>query len=276
MTAGPLILGSTGRVGQAFRALSAAGRWPGPDPLWHGRRGCDLWPWDMREAPPALPGSPTGIILLAGVTAGDGLAQNSALALAALALARRSGCWPLLVCSSGAVYGRATGPVGESSPAVAPNPYGQAKRAMEDALHHALRPGDRVTCLRLANVAGCDQLFAAMARGPVALDRFADDRAPRRSYVGPLTLARLMTRLIALDRAGTALPFLLNLAQSGTVGMDAIATAAGAAWHPVPAPASALAALELDTRRLATLVTVPPANAEGLVAEARAAGWAPA
>ena len=278
MTLGPLILGATGRVGRAFRALSSVGHWPGATPLWHGRAGADLWTWDMLAPPPPLPGLPLGIILLAGPTSGSQsvLQANTTLALTALALARDRGIWPLVVCSTSAVYGRAAGPCHEGSAPVAPNPYGLAKLDMEAALRAALRPGDRVTCLRIANVAGCGALFDTMARGPVSIDRFADGHTPRRSHVGPLTLARALTGLIAQEQAGSALPFVLNLGQPGLVEMAALAEAAGATWHPVPAPATALPELWLDTAVLATRMTLPPATAAGLIAEAHLAGWAAA
>jgi hypothetical protein len=271
MADGPLILGATGRVGRAFRALAAAGLWPGPEPVWHGRD--SLWAWDMAGPAPALPGRPRGVIVLAGATQDGDLAANSRLALAALDLARARGLWPVLACSSGAVYGRAATPRREEDGPQEANAYGLAKWQMEQDLAAATRPGEALCCLRLANVAGCDALFGAMARGPVVLDRFADGRTPRRSYVGPLMLARALTGLIGLHVQGVALPAVLNLAQPGVVAMDAVLEAAGAPWHPQPAPPGALPQLSLDGARLAVLLPLPPATPDALVAEARAAGW---
>lgn len=275
---GPLILGGTGRVGRALRKLALGGHWPeGLFALWHGRRGD--YAWDMQETAPPLPerheGPPHGLILLAGVTAGspERLAANADLARAALCLAAREGLGPVLLMSSAAVYGRAEGPCRETeaSPADA---YGAAKLEMERVVAEEI---DRLgaaaplaCCLRLANVAGCDQLFDAMAAGQVTLDRFADGHGPRRAYFGPLTLARVLSTLLAADD----LPPVLNLAQPGAVPMEALLEAAGARWHWRPAPESALPVTRLDTARLAAIAgPVATATAPGLLAEARLAGW---
>lgn len=271
---GPLILGSTGRLGRALRCLADGGHWPeGRAALWHGRRGD--FAWDMRETPPPLPRPVRGVIVLAGVTGGtsEELAGNAYLARAALRLAARDRLGPVLLMSSAAVYGRATNACREesASPAAA---YGAAKLEMEHVIAReiaAIGPdAPAACCLRLANVAGCDQLFGSMGTGPVTLDRFADGAAPRRAYVGPLTLARLLSVLIEAP----ALPAILNLAQPGDVGMEEILSSAGARWQWRPAPENALPRTRLDTARLAAITgPVAPARAPALVAEARLAGW---
>jgi nucleoside-diphosphate-sugar epimerase len=261
---GPLILGSGGRVGRALRPV-----WPGPA-VWHGRTGSD-WDWDMAVPAPALPGRPSAIICLAGATETD-LDRNTTCALAALDLARRDGLWPLLLLSSAAVYGRFGTPGGEDDSLPATTPYGQSKQAMEQAVLAAARPDEPVLLLRMANVAGCDALFASMASGDVLLDRFADGRGPRRSYIGPQALARAFLSLIG---AAPARPTILNLSQPGCLAMEDILRAAGVRWTERPAPDSALPEMRLTTDLLTTLVPVPPATPEGMLAEARAAGWAP-
>ncbi|MGX9848027.1 NAD-dependent epimerase/dehydratase family protein [Limimaricola litoreus] len=271
---GPLILGGTGRIGRALRRLADDGHWPmGRAALWHGRRGD--YAWDMRETPPALPRPVRGVVVLAGVTEGapDALAANTDLALAALRLAARERLGPVLLMSSAAVYGREADPGREDTAAPAA-PYGEAKLAMERAVTAEVRrlgaQAPAACCLRLANVAGCDQLFGAMSAGPVTLDRFEDGRAPRRAYLGPLTLARTLDALCATE----TLPPVLNLAQPGAVGMDEILTCAGARWGWRAAPSTALPRTRLDTSRLAASIgAVAPATAPGLMAEARMAGW---
>lgn len=265
-----LVLGAGGRVGRLLRGVAAAGLWPGVVPIWHLRQaaGADTVAWDLLdEAPPPDPrlGDIAGVIALAGVTAGDAaaLAANSALALAAARLARPG--VPVLVMSSAAVYGRAAGPLDEGRAPTPANAYGAAKAAMEAAL--AGRPG--VTCIRLGNVGGADQLFAAMAAGAVTLDLFPDGHGPRRSFIGPVTLARALCALLA---AGP-LPPVLNLAEQGTLPMDAILTAAGARWSGRPAPATALPDVALDVTAAAARVPLPRADAARLVAESVAAGW---
>jgi nucleoside-diphosphate-sugar epimerase len=270
---GPLILGASGRVGQALRRVAASGHWPGPAPLWHARsRPADLC-FDLLQDSPALPPA-RGVVILAGVTAGDdvALARNTDLAQAGIALARRHDLGPVLVMSSGGVYGPARDPRREDSPLHPGTAYARAKRAMELALADA-----GVTCLRLANVAGCDALFAAAARGPhhgpVRLDRFADGTGPTRAYIGPVTLARVLTGLLAHALAGGTLPAILNVASPNPLAMADVLAAAGLPFDWTPAPATALHRLVLDTTALARVVALPPVTPAALVAEARAGGW---
>ena len=264
MTLPLLFLGASGRLGRAFRHLAASGLWPGPGPLFHGRQGDWDLVWDMAEPAPALP-PVGGLVCLAGATRAP-FDANPATAVAAAKLAAGHGL-PCLALSSAAVYGRAPGPLAEEADPVPGGDYGASKLAME----RALRAGD-ATALRLANVAGSDMLFGAMAAGRVTLDRFPDGSAPRRSYIGPLTLARAL-EILARRRD---LPRVLNLAQPGPVAMDALLSAAGQAFDTRPAPPDALPEVALDVSRAAALTDLPPAGAEGLVAEAMAAGWRPA
>lgn len=284
--AGPLVLGATGKVGRTLRLVDAAGLWPGGAPLWQHRSGRALSGmrtlcWDVLDGPApdaaALAGC-RGVIVLAGVTGGDAtaLTGNSALALAAVDLSARHGLGPVLVASSGAVYGRRAGAVTEDMPLTPANPYGKAKAAMEAAVTARLAElgadAPAVCCLRIGNVAGADQLFAAMSRGPVTLDRFADGQGPRRAYIGPVDLGRVLAGLLA---RGAALPSALNIAARGLVAMQGLLDAAGAAWRWVDAPPTALPELRLDTTRLAGLLDIPlpPAEAADLVAQARLGGW---
>lgn len=278
-TTGPLVLGAGGRLGRAWQTLWAGGHWPdSAQPLWHGRKDGALV-WDMLSGPaPVDPpiADVSGVIVLAGVTGGDeaALSRNTDLALAAIRMAADRGIGPVLLCSSGAVYGRAPGVRAECDGIAPVTPYGAAKAAMEVAVVDI--PG--VTSLRIANVAGCDMLLGAAALGRVRLDQFADGTAPRRAYIGPVTLAATALRLIALAHAGTVLPTVLNIASPGTLGMDEVLSAAGVGWDWQPAPDTALRTVAMDTRLLRTLAPIAPTHgtAAVLVAEARAAGWIPA
>lgn len=307
---GPLMLGSGGRVGRMFRRLAAQGLWPGPEPVWHTRDGRDgTLAWDL--SPHSLPAWPqlppvSGIVVLAGQTREDTslvgevdertriirLGQgNEGPVLAAQNLARDRGIGPILMCSSAAVYGTAPPPCREDGPREANTVYGRAKIWMEEETWiERLTRGSLPACaLRIGNVAGADALFGAMASGPVTLDRLADGTAPRRAYIGPLTLARALVSLLsAPSLPGVAIPSpapepsgevedfpALNLAQPGLVAMDDLLRAAGHPFAWRPAPPTALPALEMDLSRLLALVPLPPATPEGLVAEARLAGWRP-
>jgi nucleoside-diphosphate-sugar epimerase len=210
------------------------------------------------------------MIVLAGVTGTDTatLALNTDLALAAVAAARQAGIGRILIASSQAVYGPAQPLVSEATPCQPVSPYGRAKLQMEQALAGA----EGVTLLRLGNVAGADSLLLTASRQAPVLDRFADGQSPRRSYIGPVTLARVLNRLLdpALD-----LPPVLNVASPGLVAMNDLLLAARQPFTWTEAPPSALPRLELDVSRLAALVPLDPARAGVLVDEARQGGWSP-
>jgi nucleoside-diphosphate-sugar epimerase len=214
------------------------------------------------------------VIVLAGVTAGtaEELARNTDLALAGIALARERGLGPVIVMSSAGVYGPRPGTRAEGDALEPGTAYGAAKRDMEAAVA-SLGAGDRVTCLRVANVAGCDALFAAAGRGRVTLDRFADGTGPSRAYIGPVTLARVLAALVA--HAGP-LPPVLNVAWPNPVAMVDVLAAAGVAHDWTPAPATALHHLALHTQALSRIVALPKVTPAAIVAEARAGGWSAA
>ena len=222
--------------------------------------------WDIVSDPaPQLPTPVSAVIVLAGVTHGPELSQNTPLAQAGCALAAQLGV-RTLVASSQAVYGRQSGALSQADPVNPVTPYGQAKYDMEQAVAHL----SDVTCLRIGNVAGADGLFKAMGRGPIRLDQFADGRAPQRMMIGPRDLAHVLT---ILSQATGPLPQILNVARPGLIGMDALADAARAAWDWQPAPETALPELEMDVRALTDLVPLAPPTAADLVAQARAGGW---
>jgi len=273
-------VGATGQVGQAL-----ARAWPAQAPrgIWQHRTqaradviarfpGAPLH-WDILDTPaPPLPRGITSMIVLAavlGTTDEAALARNTDIALACVKAARAAGIARVLIASTQAVYGTDTPRVHEDSPCTPLSPYARAKYAVERAV--ADTPG--VTCLRLGNVAGADMLLRNAARQPcVTLDRFADGRTPRRSYIGPVTLARVLGHLC--DPA-LVLPRVLNVANPGVLEMDAVMAAAQVTTAYRPAPDTALPVLELDTARLNALLPLPRVAAQPLIAEARAGGWQP-
>ena len=265
-----LVLGASGRLGRLLRA-----GWRGRldvAPLWQYRGAAPpdgALVWDPLAAPVPDLGRIDAVLGLAGVVAGDAaaLARNTDLARAACAAGAAIGARRVFLSSTAAVYG-AGGPHPETA---APDPrtdYARAKHAMECAV--AGIPG--CTVLRIGNVVGADMLAGAAARGAVTLDRFAEGRGPRRSYIGPGTFADVLAGLVHRAVAGAALPGLLNFAAPGAVAMEALLAAAGHDWRWRPAPATALAELTLDVTRLGGLVPLAPADPAAMVAEWRRLG----
>lgn len=270
---GPLVIGGTGRVGRMLAAL-----WPQdmPRPLWQRRAGAapvqdDDIIWDiLTTAPPALPYPISAVIVLAGVTHGtpEALQQNTQLAQTGRTLARKHGV-QTLVASSQAVYGRDINALSETDIPHPATPYGQAKWDMEQAV----KTHPDVTCLRIGNVAGCDGLFQAMARGPVKIDQFPNGQSPKRMMIGPGDLARTLAHFSTIQNP---LPPVLNIASPGLVAMSAIADEAGVTWDWQTAPEDALPALEMDLSTLLAHIPLRTATAQNLVAQARTGGWSPA
>lgn len=256
-TIGPLIMGTSGCLGQALFRI-----WPSdaPPPVWQTRDGAQgTLAWDILNAPPPALPPISGVVVLAGVTRGTpaDLAANTPLAQAGADLGRLLGV-PVLVASSQAVYGAPTGPVNEQSPCAPTGDYGRAKHAMEMAV-----AAPHVSCMRIGNVAGCDAIFGAMARGGVTLDRFADGQGPRRAMIGPADLAQVLLALLDAP----ARPPVLNVARPGLVAMQDLLAAAGVGFDWRPAPPEALAELALDVTLLQGICPLPRGDAAAMVAQ---------
>lgn len=274
-TAGPLVLGASGHIGQMFQTLWAKGLWPDDAlPLWHARGGTADVVWDIGSAPcPPLDARPNGLIVLAGKTSGTAadLAVNAQIAAAALDLARDRQLGPVILCSSVAVYGNQDGPWSEQTPPAPASPYGQAKACMEHVAANHPHPN---AVLRIANVAGADALTQNARHGPVSLTHGADGTIPKRMYIGPQTLAQVMLR--ALDHMTNTTTGLgpLNVAAPGSTRMDDLLAAAGAAWRLTPGEIG-LADVPLCLNKMQGLFDLPPQTGTPatLIAQARAAGW---
>ena len=283
---GVLVTGSGGRLGRMLRAAWDLAPPAGLRVTWQGRGSEASVVWDILHAPwPGAAPAPDVVLHLAGVVPGPGarLADNTALALAVCRMAATQGAARVLLSSSAAVYGP-TACADEATPPAPTNAYGAAKLAMERAAFRWRRsagagaPG--LTMLRIGNVAGADALLGP-ERASLELDDFPGQAGgPLRSYVGPLTLARVLAVLIRAAARGPmpgrrptpgqgpmpeqspALPDLLNLAAPRPVAMADLARAAGLGVALRPAPAAAVARLVLDTRRLEALVPFEAADSD--------------
>ena len=277
-----LVLGASGRIGAMLRRV-----WPAGQGLWQVRSGpqsglgsgVDGLRFDPLGDPAALSAAAAradAILCLAGVTPaaaarGAAMADNIALGLAVVRAAAPVGRVPVLLASSAAVYGTRGGLLSETTPPAPVSAYGRAKAEMEArAADLGAELGVAVTALRIGNVAGADAILGGWREG-FALDRFADGRTPRRSYIGPATLARVLSDLATRAVRRRDLPACLNVAAPGAVEMGALLDAAGRAWAPRPAPAAAIPEVVLDVTALAGLVALDPkaGTAQMLVAEWR-------
>lgn len=260
-----IVMGASGRIGamlmrhwqaQPPRGLSfvpqrrqATGA--GPELVWAPLQdgAAPLLDWQRAQGPIA------GLLVFSGVTPAPvaALDLNVALAAAALDAARQAEIGACLIASSSAVYGAGRGvALTEDDPTTPANNYGHAKLAMEALCARA--DEQAVCCLRIGNVAGADMLLRnaaeATVQAPLQLDRFADGAGPRRSYIGPATLADCLADLAL---ASLTLPPVLNLAAPSPVTMEQLLIAAGTPWYFTDAPAQALQSVTLDVTRLAAL-----------------------
>lgn len=269
----------TGGSGAAGRLLRQAWARQGAGPvLWQSRTaaGADLCAdllTDGGAMVEALRGVATVLHLAGPSRSGD--PAHVELALAVLNAARAAGVSQVLLASSAAVYGAAEGGASERAPVRPASPYGKAKLAMELAARDwrttAGPRAPRITCLRIGNVAGADQLLGPHQTGPVTLDTLPDGHGPLRSYVGPQAFAAILARLMVRGATQRDLPEVLNLALPGGVRMEALLTADGRNWTARPAPAGVIGTLVLETSELAGLVSLAGfgATAEAIVTDLR-------
>lgn len=268
-----LVLGATGRIGGVLRA-----RWGAGAALWQTRRpqrGAGWVMFDPLREPDALARAAAGvetILCLSGVTPGRGGDMGDNVTLAMSAVRGGIGGARVLLASSAAVYGNQGGDLAEDAPLKPQAGYGRSKVEMERecaALGSDL--GVAVSALRIGNIAGLDAILGGWRPG-FQLDRFADGRTPRRSYIGPATLARVLGDLLTQP----ALPEVLNMAAPGAVEMGALLDRAGLGWTARPAPDSAIARVALDVSALNARSPMRPEEGqpEALVRQWREGGAA--
>lgn len=262
-----LVLGATGRIGGVLRMI-----WGETGAIWQTRVRAPGPEWitgDPLRDPAALIRAGQGaevVLCLSGVVNGSSdIGLNVALGHAAVEIAAALGA-PVLLPSSAAVYGRLGGRLHEGLTLAPESPYGRAKAEMEAVCAEQGRTrGVPVSALRIGNLAGLDAILGGWRPG-FQLDRFADGRTPRRSYIGVETLAHVLARLC--DQADS-LPPVMNIATPEVIEMGALLDAAGLAWTARPAPPEAIGDVALDVALLQGICLLPPAagQPETLVAE---------
>jgi UDP-glucose 4-epimerase len=220
--------------------------------------------WDpLVSLLPPIAGDVTCIIAFAGVTPATGglLNNNAALAEATLAAAFAARIPRVILASSSAIYGmnQTNSPFRETDEPRPINAYGAAKFVMEEICKPWRKRGLEVCCLRIGNVAGADVLLLngtnATINAPLRIDRFADGQGPRRSYIGPSTLARVVEALAACTQN---LPSVLNVAAPQPIGMAVLAEAANMPWTWAAAPETATQDITLNVSSLGALYAFEP------------------
>ncbi|CUH64824.1 NAD dependent epimerase/dehydratase family protein [Thalassovita gelatinovora] len=265
-----LVLGASGKVGRLLHAIWSAHPPSGLRVLYQFRNATS----DDADCVQFSLGDPVGrigpvdaVLSLWGVTSGDNntLAMNSELANEAMRIARATGADRVLHSSSIAVYAPSDRPLNETDPVAAPNAYGVAKSAMENAVRSVTGP--RSCALRIGSVAGAESLatsvdayLAASAKAPLSLHRFRSGHGPARSYIAPSDLAQVVEAL-TLCPIGD-LPGILNVGSAKPVTMDALLTAADIPFDWQPAPIGAREYAVLNTDRLHDLVPLPKADSD--------------
>lgn len=258
-----LLVGSSGRVG---RMLSCY--WDKSPPIgatitrqYRGQKPPGALDWNPLDGPQALldyvkeNGSFGAMFMLAGITPAPGadLDGNVAIARACLDAAHAAGIPNVLLASSSAVYGPGAA-LDEAAPTSPINPYGVAKLEMEEICQKSRKLGLNITNLRIGNVAGADVLLLNALKAtkdtPLRLDRFSDGQGPIRTYIGPVTLAKVLE---TLARSPENRPDVLNVGVPVPITMESLVEAAGMPWTFTPAPETAVQTMTLGCARLAQL-----------------------
>lgn len=241
-----LLMGANGRVGRLLTTV-----WQLSPPKMHmltqTRHGASDLNWLPAQQGPAplldfvaQEGQIHAITMLigAGSNASRAILDDATKAvIATLHAAQIAGVSRVVIASSSAVYGLGT----HMSETETPNPVSEYGRAKLDLETECLRqaPDDLELCLmRIGNVAGADALLSQVcwgrAPGQISLDQFADGEGPHRSYISPMSLARVIDALMTTPKP---LPRILNVAQDPPIAMSALAQAAALNWSWTPAPA---------------------------------------
>ncbi|WP_157779869.1 NAD-dependent epimerase/dehydratase family protein [Celeribacter ethanolicus] len=276
-------LGASGRIGGLLRVAERLFPEDAPGCLWQYRAAdwCTensfLWP-DFRDpAPLVAVRSQHGfdcILIFSGASGDkddpDSMRAHVTTVDHAITAGLRAGVSRFLVASSSAVYGPDRGKPFREEDLLAPiNAYGHAKAEMEElCTRRAAMEGIEICALRIGNVAGADMLLGnarSRAGASLPLDIFPDGHSPERSYIGPVTLLRVLRALSTLQ----SLPPVLNLAGARPVAMSDLLDAAGVPWTARPRTDAGHQKISLATSRLARLCPEIElkASAQEIVAE---------
>lgn len=288
-----IFLGASGRIGRLLRTIWPSDDGQGPQVDWqlrhakYGHKNALIWP-DLSVLDPLsnhveMCGGIDGFFVFLGSTQStckteeNTMLEHVTLVEAALDAAVSANISRVIVASSSAVYGAGQGKPFQEDDVLDPvNAYGAAKCEMEKTCRaHARMIGIDLCFLRIGNVAGADALLGNAAHwkqgdAPVKLDIYPDGDGPRRSYIGPKSLANVMSGL-ALQLG--PLPEVINVAAPQSVSMNALLDAASIGWEARHVAASPLQTIMLDCRQLEDLSLITKADSSplGIINQWRAA-----
>jgi UDP-glucose 4-epimerase len=255
------LLGSNGRLGGMLKRHAIR---TGLDWTFQQRNGPSglSWSGDFNDPEAeAIFGEGDTIINMVGETGADQdrlEATNIHFVHALLNRAKNAGVAHVVLASTAAVYGPGHGaPFAESDALWPVTAYGVSKVAMEETAY-ACTNGPAITILRIGNVAGADALLSAAyqctSRGqPLSLHRFSNGSAAERSYIGPSSLAEVVTKLAQRATRGVQI---LNIAHPMPVYLDDLLAGYKAhllpdlTWESAPAPDGVPPSVVLDTSAL--------------------------
>ncbi|MBX7460388.1 NAD-dependent epimerase/dehydratase family protein [Qipengyuania huizhouensis] len=243
-----VLVGASGRVGQLVSVAWQQQNFQSPQFVRQFRgegvaNKPDQLSWDPMEGSGALRdwtetyGEISAMIVLAGTTprTGQDLSLNATIADRCIVASRDAEVPRVLMASSSAVYGIGgnNGPILESSICKPLGAYGEAKLEMERVCIEWRQRGVDVSCLRIGNVAGADALLLNLIEAdegaPVMIDIYDDGMGPIRSYLGPESLANVLSALATSSRS---LPSVINIAAPAPIAMEELANSAGHLWAP--------------------------------------------
>ena len=183
------------------------------------------------------------------------LSDNISIARASVDTAARFGIRKLIIASSSAVYGVGEGkPLTESSSPVPLNAYGRSKLEAENLILGNKPDNISITFLRIGNVAGADSLLMNAMINPdnIQIDTFEDGMTPRRSYIGPITMAKAIDTLARSNQHD--LPPIINFACPSPIRMANLIEASGLRWTPNYQPDNKAQNITLDCTLLSELI----------------------
>ena len=239
-----VILGASGRLGGLIRPF-----WQNMNTIWQSRslqqgfKSLDILK-DPDGLATLLSGS-TAVMCLAGVTPSSTngtLEQNALLAEACLNAAKVAKVGRVFLTSTAAVYGKQTNVLDERCPVQPLSDYARAKIAMEGV---ASRHDQVSTVLRIGNVAGADAILGNWYP-EMEIEQLEDSTTPKRSYVGPATLSRILMELTMCQ----TLPPILNVAAPESIHMNELLDSAGLYYTKKLASDQTIAEVTLNTKLL--------------------------